>query len=414
MRVVTALVALVVVGGLLAVAGYGLVGADGGTLSATWVSDTGRQISSNHHSAAVADGTVYAPISGADGSDGCALVAIDAERGETRWQHGIPPANCTIHSVADPAVADVTGDGAPEVVAATTEKEVTGFDPEDGDVAFRHELSDYGYTKPVVADIAPAPGEELVVVDVTGTVFVVGADGSERWTYAFEEYVWARPAVDDFDSDGRAELLVAGRSGTAVLFSGNGSVEWRSPVADGDSVTWATTGQADGDDAVEAVFSTVDGDVVAVDGADGSVEWRRNVGEFAAVNALSAGGSDGAAVVYATSKDGSVRALDAETGAVEWTTEIVTERVQMMPPPSVGDVDGDGDEELVAPGNDGSVTVLDPETGDVLATYARDAPIFAPATLSDENGDGAAEAYVVYADGRVVRLEYEASESPGP
>lgn len=386
MRVVTALVAVVVAGGLLAVAGYGLVGADGGTLSAAWVSDTGRQISSNHHAAAVADGTVYAPISGRDGSDGCALVAVDADGGETRWRYGVPPADCTIHSVADPAVADVTGDGAPEVVAATTEKEVAGFDPEDGDVTFRHGLSDYGYTKPVVADIAPAPGEELVVVDVTGTVVVVGADGSERWTHAFDEYVWSQPVVADFDSDGGPELLVAGRSGTAVLFSGDGSVEWRSAVADGDSVTWATTGRG-----------------------DGGVEWRRNVGEFAAVNAFSAGGPDAPPVVYVTSKDGRVRALDAETGAVEWATEIVTERVQMMPPPTLGDVDGDGADELVAPGNDGSVTVLDPATGDVLATYARDAPVFAPATPSDADGDGAAEAYIVYADGRVVRLEYAAS-----
>ncbi|MFC6826606.1 PQQ-binding-like beta-propeller repeat protein [Halopelagius fulvigenes] len=409
MRVVTALVALVVAGGLLAVAGYGLVGADGATLSASWVSDTGRQISSNHHAVAVADGSVYAPISGADGSDRCALVAIDAESGATTWRYGIPPANCTIHSVADPAVADVTGDGAPEVVAATTEKEVTGFDPEDGEVTFRHGLSDYGYTKPVVADIAPAPGEELVVADVTGTVFVVGADGTERWTYAFDEYVWSQPVVADFDSDGEPELLVAGKSGTAVLFSGNGSVEWRSAVADGDAVTWATTGQADDDAALEAVFSTVDGDAVAVDGSDGDVEWRRNVGEFAAVNAFSAGGPDAAATVYVTSKDGRVRALDAETGAVRWTTEVVTERVQMMPPPSLGDVDGDGAAELVAPGNDGSVTVLDPATGDVVATYARDAPIFAPATLSDADGDGTSEAYVIYADGRVVRLKYEAS-----
>jgi len=84
--------------------------------------------------------------------------------------------------------------------------------------------------------------------------------------------------------------------------------------------------------------------------------------------------------------------------------------VQMMPPPNLGDLDGDGSSELLAAGNDGSVTVLDPATGDVLSSYARDVPIYTHATLADSDGDGASEAYVTYADGRVVRLDYERTE----
>lgn len=395
------------------VVALGLAGGSGGAaLDATWTSDTGAGIAANHHAVAVADGRVYAPISGADGTSDCALRALSAGNGTPLWSHGVPAANCTVHSVADPTVADADGDGSREVLAATTEREVTALDPGSGAVRSRFRLADYGYTKPVVADLSPAPGRETVAVDVTGTVFVFGSNGTTLWRAALDEYVWAQPTVADFDADDEPELLVAGRAGDAVLFAGDGAVEWTRTVAADDAITWGTHGQADDDGALEAVLSTVDGDVVALDGRDGSVEWRENVGGFAAVHALGDGDGDGAPEVYAAGADGTVRAFDAASGATEWETEVVAERVQMMPPPNLGDLDGDGGAELLAAGNDGSVTLIDSATGDVASTYARDVPIFTHATLADVDGDGAAEAFVMYADGRVVRLDVAPAGGP--
>lgn len=402
----TTLAAIAAVAALLGgVTVLGIVGGPGADapLEATWTSDTNTGISANHHAVAVADNRVYAPISGTDGTGECALVALDAGDGTALWNYEIPAANCTIHSVADPTVADI--DGSSEVLAATTEREVTVFDAGSGDVESRHELSDYGYTQPIVADLSAAPGSETVAVDVTGTVFVFGADGTVLWRATLDEYVWAQPVVDDFDADGDSELLVAGREGDATLFAGDGSVEWTRTLAAGDSITWGTHGQADDDEPLEAVLATADGDVITVDGASGRVEWRRNVGAFAAVHTLDDGDDDGDPEVYATGRDGTLRAFDAASGDVEWETETVTDRVQMMPPPTLGDLDGDGDPELLAAGNDGSVALVDPSTGTVLSTYGRDVPIFTHATLADVDGDGAQEAFVMYADGRVVRLD---------
>jgi len=400
--VVAAVVALL---GGVAVLGFAGGSGGGTSLAATWTSDTGTGIAANHHAVAVADGRVYAPVSGADGTGECGLVTLNAETGATVWGYGIPALNCTIHSVADPTVADADGDGAAEVLAATTEREVTVFEPRSGAVASRHRLSDYGYTRPVVADLSPAPGPETVAIDVTGTVFVFGPDGTVRWRVVLDEYVWAQPTVADLDADGDPELLVGGREGDAVLFGGDGAVEWTRTVAAGDSITWGTHGQADADEAVEAVFATADGDVVAVDGASGAVEWRRTVGAFAAVRAFGDGDGDGDPEVYATGRDGTLRAFDAASGDTEWETEVVAERVQMMPPPTLGDLDADGDPELLVAGNDGSVALVDPATGDILATHGRDVPVFTHATLADVDGDGGQEAFVMYADGRVVRLD---------
>ena len=408
MRAMTVAVAFGIVVLLGTVVGFGLTGgvSDDSELGATWTSDTGRQVSANHHAVAVADSGVYAPIS--DDRDGsCALISMGVADGETRWTYDIPPENCTIHAVADPTVTDIDGDGRAEVLAATTEKEVAVFDAPSGDIETRLELSDYGYSQPVVADLAPATGREIIAVDVTGTVFVFGSDGETLWTARLDEYVWAQPAVEDFDGDDNPELLVGGRSGDAVLFGPDGRVEWNTTVSEMGSITWGTHGQADEDPALEGIFATTSGSVVGVDGRSGAVEWRTTVGEFAAVRAFGDGDGDGTPEVYVSAQDGRVHALDAATGEIEWTTEVVVDRVQMMPPPNLGDLDGDGSTELLAAGNDGSVTVLDPATGDILSSYARDVQIFTHATIVDSDDDGADEAYVIYADGRVVRLEYE-------
>ncbi|SFL10763.1 Outer membrane protein assembly factor BamB, contains PQQ-like beta-propeller repeat [Halogranum rubrum] len=404
MRIATVVVGALLVVGLLGVAVVGL-GDSGGELTERWVSDTGRNVQSNHHAVAVGDGRVYAPVSAESKSDGCALVALSADDGTTVWDYQIPTENCIIHSVADPTIADYDDDGVNEVLAATTENEVAAFDPDSGEKEFNRTLSAYGYTQPVVADLTPASGRELVVVDASGVVFVLNSDGDALWTHDLDARVFAQPTVADYDDDGEPELFAAGDDGNATLFAANGSVEWQRQA--GSSILWATSGDADDDAAYEAFVATSGGDVVAFDGREGHEEWRLDAGRYTAVHALEDTDEDGQRELYVTARDGTLRRVDAATGDVAWKIDLTAESVQMMPPPVVGDVDGDGASDIVAAGNDGTVSVVSPG-GDVQATYSRDVPLFTHATLADTDGDGDDEILVMYADGRVVSLDYEA------
>ena len=412
MRLRTALAVVAIVVLLGGAGAYGLLGQidSTGELSTLWVSDTETSIKGNHHAPAVAqvgdETLVFAPISGKGGSNECALVALEGTSGNTQWRYEIPREHCTLHAVADPTVADVTGDGRVEVLAATTENRIVALDPENGEIRRSHNLSSYGYTQPVVADIVGDRKPETLVVDVKGVAFAFG-NGGAVWQTDLGGSVWAQPVVADLDADGRPEVAVGvgTTDGEVVSLEANGSQAWKHDGLDG-AVTWMTAGQADDDRAIEVIAATTGGTVVAFDGTDGSVEWRRTLGAFAAVRAFGDGDGDGSPEVYAVSRDGKLYALSGSNGTTEWTTTLTTGNVQMAPPPVLGDLDGDGTPELVAATNDGIVAVVEPTTGEIVATYERDVPIYTYPAVADLDGEPGAEMIVTYGDGRVVALSF--------
>lgn len=382
----------------------------GPTLVETWVHTPPEGAAGNHHGVAVAevDGRplVFAPISGEQVGPACRLVALEGATGEPVWRHRVPPGNCTVHAVADPTVAD--WDGRPSVLVATTERALFALDPATGAIRHRYGLPSYGYAPPLVSDLAPSPGEELVIVDARGTVQVLAADGTGVWQRSMGAYVWTTPVVGDLAADGEPRLAVGTSDGRLLVLRSDGStaLEVGDPFAG--SVTWLTAAQLDEDRAIELVVATARGEVVALDAATGAVQWRNSFAEFAAVAATSDGDGDGTVEVYVTADDGAIRALDGSTGHEEWAVGVAESPVQMFAPPALGDVTGDGIDDLVVASNDGRVVALDPATGAALADARRDGRIFESPTLADLDDDGTEEVIVIYASGHVVRFDYAA------
>lgn len=406
---VVAIVVVVVLLGGVAVYSFGLSGGEQLRLQERWVSDTARDLNANHHAPAAGrvngTGMVYAPVSGRSDTPNCALYGLSAANGTSKWSYQIPTQNCAIHSVANPTLADYDSDGVREVLAATTEQAIIAFNPLTGEEELRVNLTDYGYTRPVVTDLRGDASKEIVVVDVKGTVLVVRPNGTNVWSARLESYTWGQPGVADFDGDGKKEVVIGISDGNLTMFEGDGSVSWRRQDAFGESITWMATGQADDDPGTEVVVATTGGTVALIDGNAGEIQWQKDFGNFAAVHAFGDGDGDGEPEIYAVARDGKLRSLDAKTGTVEWTTTLTSANVQMMPPPALGNVDDDEAKELVAVTNDGIVSVIDPRDGDVLDTYKREVSIFSHPQLADTDGDGVQEIYVMYGDGRVVALE---------
>ena len=414
MRLRTAVALVVLLGALAGAVVVGLGSpAAGGSLAEVWVSDTPRENRANHHAVGVGPDAevVVAPVAEIprDGveltNSSCVVARLAPGDGAVRWRAGLPAANCTSHALTEPAIADLDGDGDLEVVAATTEDALVARGAKDGREEWRVDLSTFGYGRPTVGNLTPAPGPEVVASDIRGGVVAATGEGRELWRVDLETLpleqptVWERPVVRDLDADGAPEVLLGTRGGPVVL-GADGDLEW---YAEGAAVHTATV-RTDGDDAVEVVTAGTDG-LRAYDGATGDLEWERDLPGSRVRVAADVDG-DGSAAVLVGRTDGTVLAVDAATGETRWTTTVATGDGTGAVPPVLGDVDGDGTDELVAATNDGTVAVLAPADGAELAAYERSVPVWTFPTPADIDGDGDEEMLVRYGDGRVVALAY--------
>jgi outer membrane protein assembly factor BamB len=314
----------------------------------------------------------------------------------------MPAEDCFTHALTEPAVTDVDGDGSLVAVVASTEGALVVHDVADGREEWRVPLDTYGYGRPTVANLTPAPGREVIAVDVDGGVVVATGDGSVAWRRDATEgwdnpAVWVAPVVADVDADGAREVVVGANRGLVVL-GADGTVERR---VEGPG-TYLAAADVDDDPAVELLTAGT-GTVRATDGATGETEWSRAI-EGARLATAADGDGDGATELYLGRPTGAVTALDGATGETEWSTTVASEVVVS---PVLGDVDGDGAAEVVAVTNGGTVVVLGAD-GRELAAYERSVPVWTFPTLADLDDDGAAEVLVRYGDGRVVALSYEA------
>lgn len=250
--------------------------------------------------------------------------------------------------VPDPAVVDIDGDGAAEVVVTTG---LPGF---------------------------LTPARALVVLD--------GATGAERARVslgnALEGAAWA-PAIGDLDGNGKPEAVWITNNGNVradTLLSGPWSISNRwTRTADSALATPAQApvlGDLDGDGVLEVVLALADGRVLVLDGDTGALK-----GWFAVTDGLQS----------------------------EWTAG-----------PVIGDVDGDGRPDLVLGAADGRLWVVDSSLGFVhlaptaalLPAGAGPAPLSAAPTLIDVDGSGDLDLVATTSDGWILRWPLPGSGAP--
>ncbi len=413
MRPATAVVVVGLLAGLVAIATLGVVfeSADGGELSVRWVSETPRDNEVNHHAVGVGpdDEVIVAPLAAVPDGDtrptntSCALVRLAPSDGRVLWRDGVAAEDCFTHALTEPAIADLDGDGRPEIAAATTEDALLVLSA-DGRESARVPLATYGYGRPTVAAVAPGGEPAVVASDIAGNVVLARGDGTVRWRRALNRTleeplsVWAAPIVTDVDGDEAVEVVVGTNQGPAVLRA-DGTVDW---VEEGGASTLAVADV--NEDRAREVLVSDDGTVRALDGRNGTTQWTRDLGGRAPLRAVAEVDGSGT-TAFVGGSNGAVRALEATTGRTTWTTT-VAEGGDPLPAPVLGDVDRDGSPEVIVVTRAGTVAVLAADTGAELARYRRDVPIWTFARPADLDDDGRAEVLVRYGDGRVVALDF--------
>lgn len=214
-----------------------------------------------------------------------------------------------------PTLADVDGDGRPEIVMVASVQNASQDDRRRGVAlwavhadgtrpagwetplhvpTYLAGLEDLGgnivgITNQVsAAELDPsAAGPELLFAGYDGRVHCAGSDRRERWSYAYTtdaRVLTAGVAVADLSGDGRPEVILATygtqASGHALLVLGaDGALQQRVALPGRGAMAVPTVGDVDGDGALEVVVSLKDdgGDEVLVFTVPGSstncVQW---------------------------------------------------------------------------------------------------------------------------------------------
>lgn len=161
------------------------------------------------------------------------------------------------------AVADVDLDGKQEAVVGNALYDADGTalwynGKEDGFVA--------------VADFDNDPEAEIVVA-WTGRVRLQDTDGTVLWQGQYTGQTAGPPTVADFDGDGEPEIGVAGY-GSYVVIETDGSVKWQQTTQDYSSgFTGSSVFDFEGDGAAEAVYAD-ENDLFVYDGATGAIKLQ--------------------------------------------------------------------------------------------------------------------------------------------
>jgi outer membrane protein assembly factor BamB len=176
----------------------------------------------------------------------------------------------TSESVRGPVVADVTGDGRLDVVAASRDGRMLVLDAALGTAIRERDAGGEIRSRPVAA-----PGR--IYVAVGDRIAALSVSGGELWSSAIAATA-TDPLLDDVDGDGTAELVVVDGVGVLRVFE----------TASGRRIAWSSLGSRAGrgivsadmdrDGARDLVLGLADGRVLVHSLRRGMLLWQAEVG----------------------------------------------------------------------------------------------------------------------------------------
>jgi len=248
-----------------------------------------------------------------------------------------------------------------------------------------------------------------------------GLDGTTLWTHVAGDSVCDVRVAPDVDADGVPEVLCCGGEVTpyARLLSGaTGAALWSAPLpGTGSAILPLPDIDADGwPDVAVGVFNQPGPCLFALGGRTGALLWTsqyaiRDVTSLTPLHDLDADGLTDFAV---GGFDNAATGVVSRTGIFRWRTEGSTVNGgSMFFMANIGDIDGNGAQDLVTCSLDEQVYLVDGRKGYFLSVQDMDSRGVVTAGLNDADGDGRPE-FVACGGSSVIVLDGGSGIAAGP
>jgi len=224
----------------------------------------------------------------ADVHDESGLEVVAGAAGKTyllRASDGFELWNAAYTMLCDPAIADVDGDGKPEVVFSTSGQIVVALNAEDGTAAWTSALmgQDAQNNLVIIGDINADGKPDVVVGARDKKVYVFsGADGTKLWDYAVVGRCFSAAATD-FNADGFDDVAITATKADGIesyvylLDLKNQTLLWQHNIVGKKYYSTERSpsiADIDGDGTPDVVVAGSSQKLYALSGIDGSEIWN--------------------------------------------------------------------------------------------------------------------------------------------
>jgi outer membrane protein assembly factor BamB len=274
-----------------------------------------------------------------------------------QWQYdvtltGYPQARwkATTSYIDKPALADINGDGRPEIIAAGLFGDVYALDGRTGQILWsyedEHSLELAVYICPVTVDVSCDGVDDVVSITPAGKVIALdGRNGRRLWSFQADSQIVYSPSAFDLNRDGTAEIAVSDVSGNVYLISNLGKQLWK---ASGNAPLFGTPAMGMAGNQSIVIIGDRQGALRSLDGATGNSLWKYEPTPAAPVSTSPVFYKDTQNSTYQWrvlfgTENGNVHLLNAQNGQVIWSRRMTKGMIGEI---SLGDLRGTGGLEL--------------------------------------------------------------------